>query len=269
MLRRPAFLAAAALVAMACGEGGMPRVSPSASPSPPPSGPADPRGWVMLPGSPESPANARHDDVFFLDPASGWLVNTRGEVHRTRDGGGTWQRIATVPGVFLRCVGFTSASRGWAGNISATTQARAGSALFETTDGGVSWSNISDRIAGDPVVGLCGMRVLGSTIVAVGRWNGPAVFVKSNDGGRTWMSRNLAGLASGLVDVFFFNQQDGFAVGGLGVGSSEAEQRASRTVVLHTSDGGATWQTRYLSEGVGEWAWKIHFVDDRASAAWY
>ena len=216
----------------------------------------------MLPGSPESPAHARHDDVFFLDASNGWLVNTRGEVHRTRDGGESWERVATVPGVFLRCVGFASPSRGWAGNINATTQARVGAALFETADGGVTWSNVSDRIAGDPVVGLCGMRVLGATIVAVGRWNGPAVFVKSTDGGRTWTARNLAGLASGLVDVFFFNEQDGFAVGGLGVGSSEAEQRSSRTVVLRTSDGGASWQTAYLSESVGQWAWKIDFVDD-------
>jgi photosystem II stability/assembly factor-like uncharacterized protein len=85
---------------------------------------------------------------------------------------------------------------------------------------------------------------------------------KSTDRGRTWTSRSLAPLASGLVDVFFFNEQDGFAVGGLGLGTSEAE-RASRTVVLRASDGGATWQTRYLSDSAGEWAWKIHFTDDQ------
>jgi photosystem II stability/assembly factor-like uncharacterized protein len=257
-------LTTTALVVLACGESGTPRVVPSASPSPAALGSPDPRGWVILPGSPESPANARHDDIVFLDAANGWLVNTRGEVHRTRDGGETWQPLASLPGVFLRCLGFASESLGWAGNLNVTAGTpRPDAALYETTDGGRTWANVSARIAGDPVVGLCGMRVLGSTIVAVGRWNGPAVFVKSADRGRTWTSRSVAPLASGLVDVFFFNDQDGFAVGGLGLGTSEAEQRASRTVVLRTSDGGATWQTRYLSEGAGEWAWKITFVDDQ------
>jgi len=251
-----------ALSAVACGGAGA--RPPSASPSPSPSAAADPQGWVMLPASPESPPNGRHDDVFFLDAANGWLVNTRAEVHRTRDGGSTWERLAQVPDVFLRCVGFASETLGWAGNINSTGgRTRPDASLFETADGGRTWTNISTRIEGEPVVGLCGLRVLGDVVVAVGRWNGPPVFVKSTDGGRRWTSRSLAGLASGLVDVFFFNEQDGFAVGGLGVGSSEAEQRASRTVVLRTGDGGATWQTQYLSETVGEWAWKIDFVDDR------
>jgi photosystem II stability/assembly factor-like uncharacterized protein len=77
--------------------------------------------------------------------------------------------------------------------------------LYETGDGGRTWSNISAPIQGAPVVGLCGMRVLGpNVILAVGRWNGPPVFVKSTvsrdrgwvasfptlysttDGGATW-----------------------------------------------------------------------------------
>jgi photosystem II stability/assembly factor-like uncharacterized protein len=167
--------------------------------------------------------------------------------------------------VFLRCVGFASLEKGWAGNIySISGTIVPDFALFETGDGGRSWTNISERISGPPVIGLCGMRVLDPrTVVAVGRWSGPPVFVKTTDGGRTWTSRSLAGLATGLIDLYFFNEQDGFAVGGLGVGPTEAEQRASRTVILSTSDGGETWQTRYASASVGQWAWKIDFPSDR------
>jgi len=162
-------------------------------------------------------------------------------------------------------VGFADAQHGWLGNLNTTAgSVQPDRSLFETTDGGRSWTNISTRITGAPVVGLCGMRVPGpGLVVAVGRWGGPPVFVKTTDGGRTWSARSLAPLATGLVDVFFFNERDGFAVGGLGVGYSEAEQRSSRTVVLGTHDGGATWDTRYVSTAQGQWAWKIHFVTDR------
>jgi photosystem II stability/assembly factor-like uncharacterized protein len=261
MTSRAAF-AVAILSLLSCGEA---RPPAPPSPSAPAVGPV--QGWAALDGSPLSPGNARHDDLFFLDALNGWLINTRSEVYRTRDGGSSWDRLTRlVEGtVFLRCVGFASLDKGWAGNINATQGTiPPDSSLFETEDGGRTWANISTRIAGPPVVGLCGMRVLGPrTVVAVGRWNGPAVFVKTTDGGRTWSSRSLDSLASGLVDVFFFNEQDGFAVGGLGVSIAEADQRASRTVILATSDGGETWQTRYTSAAAGQWAWKIDFPSDR------
>jgi len=47
--------------------------------------PAD-AGWVSLPNGPvASPAFGRHDDVFFVSPDSGWVVNGAGEIHRTTE----------------------------------------------------------------------------------------------------------------------------------------------------------------------------------------
>jgi photosystem II stability/assembly factor-like uncharacterized protein len=260
-----------ALACWACGSHGTPAPAatptPSATPGPAATPQVDgPEGWTLLANSPASPANARHDDLFFMDTANGWLINTRGEVYRTDDGGATWQSLAHFPdGIFPRCVGFASATLGWVGNLNITAgQIRPDSSLWETTDGGRTWSNISTRIGGDTVIGLCGMRVVSRSVaVAVGRWLGPAVFVKTTDGGRTWTSRSLAPLATGVVDLFFFNERDGFVVGGLGDGSTEAEQRASRAVVLATADGGETWQARYTSTAVGQRCWKIQFVTDR------
>lgn len=41
--------------------------------------------WVQLPGSPN--ASFRHDDIFFVNPDTGWLVNVNGYVYRTINGG--------------------------------------------------------------------------------------------------------------------------------------------------------------------------------------
>jgi photosystem II stability/assembly factor-like uncharacterized protein len=98
-------------------------------------------------------------------------------------------------------------------------------------------------------------------VVAVGRWSGPALFVKTTDGGRTWRSRDLSGLTGGLVDVAFLDANRGFAVGGFGDGPADAQQRASRVIVLGTVDGGETWDVRFLGDRAGERAWKIQFVD--------
>src|SRR5260221_804453 len=257
----------AALAALlACGSSSKPPSSLPAGPaSPAVTVSAQPDGWEGLPASPLSPGQSRHEDLTFIDADNGWLVNARGEVHATHDGGVTWARLAVLACVPLRCVGFASLSKGWAGNLNATAGHIApDAALWETVDGGASWTNISSRLTGATVVGLCGMRVPSpSLIVAVGPWNGPPGFVKSVDGGRSWTSRSMEPLVHGLVDVFFFNEREGFAVGAQGDGTSDTDQRTARAVVLATVDGGDTWEVRYVSAGTGQRSWKIQFVTDR------
>jgi photosystem II stability/assembly factor-like uncharacterized protein len=231
-----------------------------------PAGPVTPRdtivesGWQIVATSPTSPTASRHDDIVFVGSERGWLVNTRGEIHRTDDGAATWTRIHSANNTFYRAVGFATETRGWVGNLNFFNNPIPDVALFETGDGGVSWTNITSRIAGVRPVGICGLQVLDAqTIFAVGRWNGPAVFVRSLDGGATWAGIDLAPLATGLVDVHFFNRDEGIIVGGRGVGNAAAAQDSSRTVILTTDDGGTTWTTRYVSAARGKWAWKISF----------
>jgi photosystem II stability/assembly factor-like uncharacterized protein len=202
----------------------------------------------------------------FLDPDNGWLVNARGEVHATHDGGATWTHLANLPsGIFPRSVGFASSSKGWIGNLNVTAgDLVPNSALWETSDGGQTWTNISGRITGPNVVGLCGMRVLNPNfIVAVGRWNGPPLFVKSTDGGKSWTSRSMTAFVNGLVDVSFVNEHSGFAVGALADGTSQSAEDAAQAVILATSDGGETWQVRYTSGVTGNRCWKIQFASDQ------
>jgi photosystem II stability/assembly factor-like uncharacterized protein len=78
--------------------------------------------------------------------------------------------------------------------------------------------------------------------------------IKTIDGGATWTSRDMEPLATALIDCHFFDVSNGLAVGGIGSFGFR------HGVILSTSDGGATWQTRYTSNRPGaEWCWKISF----------
>jgi len=202
--------------------------------------------WYVLPNAPV--ADGRHDDIFFLDPNLGWVVNGDGQIWHTTDGGNAWQLQLQKPGTYFRSVGFVNPLKGWAGNLE-------GPPLFYvTTDGGTTW-NPQDNIPNPRPPGICGIWVVNSSVIyACGRYDGPARVVKTTNGGATWTSTDLSLLATSLIDVYFTDANHGLVVGGLG---SDFNNR--RAVVLGTSNGGATWQTRHLTNRSGEWCWKINF----------
>jgi photosystem II stability/assembly factor-like uncharacterized protein len=204
------------------------------------------QSWRVLPGAPL--AVIRHEDVFFVDPLHGWVVNLRGEVHRTRDGGASWQS-ASIPNVLLRSVVFADTLRGWAGALRARPHA-----LYATTDGGATWAPVPD-IQGPPPGGVCGLWQVGQSVtVGVGTYDGWPRFLRSRDGGTTWTSTDMSPWARTLVDCYFVAPDSGFVVGGQDSVLSQA-----RAVVLWTGDGGASWERRHLGSQIGQWAWKIAF----------
>lgn len=89
--------------------------------------------WVALYATgPVARIGDRHDDLHFIDENTGWVVNGRGEVHQTIDGGLTWEMVHQQLGVHFRSVSFANANRGWVGSLTA------GNVLFETYDGGAT-----------------------------------------------------------------------------------------------------------------------------------
>ncbi|MDX1740484.1 MAG: hypothetical protein R3178_04285, partial [Rhodothermales bacterium] len=94
--------------------------------------------WRELPAA---PFTGRHNDAFFASAESGWIVNGDGEIYRTDDGGASWQLQFRKTTVHFRSVGFVNEERGFAGNVGdgefGTTDR---SALYETRDGGLTWS---------------------------------------------------------------------------------------------------------------------------------
>src|SRR5687768_10475322 len=76
--------------------------------------------------------------VDLLDDRLGWAVgdiepggSTSGAVHRTSDGGRTWEKIAGTTEIF-EAVHFVSPTRGWIAGY--------GGAIQRTDDGGRSWT---------------------------------------------------------------------------------------------------------------------------------
>ena len=213
-----------------------------------------PGEWTILPNAPVSRDVGRHEDITFVTPTIGWVVNFAGEIYNTLDGGQTWARqlvaqARTGGRVRFRSVAFANGQLGWAGSLTI-----GGHYLYETRDGGQTWQDITNRISG-PVEGICGLWAVNDQVIyGVGRYASPARFLKSADGGQTWVSKDMSPLAGTLIDVFFLDENHGFVIGG-----DNANLAMAHAIVLETLDGGETWAVRHRSSEPGEWGWKISF----------
>jgi len=204
--------------------------------------------WRVLPNGPV--AGGRHDDVFFLNADTGWVVNGNGEIHKTTDGGASWENLFNAS-VYFRCVGFANAMNGWAGTLDHLEP------LYATTDGGESWAPVAN-IADPRPESICGIWAVNDSVVfASGAYWGVPRVIKTADAGATWTSVNLSLLAGALVDCYFFNEDSGFVVG-----SSDSDLNMGEARVLFTADGGTSWQQRYVGTRPGELCWKITFTTE-------
>lgn len=212
------------------------------------------QAWEVAESGPEGNARQRHDDVGFVSASQGWLVNTRGEIWRSDDGGHNWAQQLDSNGFYrFRAIAPLDSRNAFVGTVQS-----AGAVLFTTTDGGDTWTDVSNRISGTQPVGVCGMSVVTPRVAyGVGAYYGSATMIKTTNAGATWTGRSLQPLAETLVDVHFFDENTGIAVGGT------SEQLRGNAVVLRTTDGGSTWSRVYESSrsaGItGEWGWKISF----------
>ena len=201
--------------------------------------------WQALPAAPQS---VRMDDVHFLDADRGWVCTAEGRIHHTTDGGSSWTLQHDDPALYFRSLRFADALRGFAGTLNSDDL------LYRTTDGGGTWASVPGIPEPRPNA-ICGLAVASSQVIfGVGSYSEPARMIHTTDGGASWASRDLAPLASTLIDVQFRSATEGLAVGS--VGSFPAQ---SRSVVLRTTDGGTTWQRVWLGSRNGEWGWKITF----------
>ncbi len=217
--------------------------------------------WQKLAGAPT--IAGKQDDIFFLDAQVGWSVNGLGRIYHTTDGGMTWEKQLDQPGTYFRAISFLDAQHGFASNIGpdyypGVTDTNP---LYRTSDGGSSWQPITS-FTGPTPKGICNFNRIDAThIVASGRVGGPSFFASSKDGGASWTTTELTSQIPMLVDAYFSSAEDGFVTGG------SSTQSDSVCTILHTADGGATWQTAFMSQASGEMCWKLSFPSSKVGYA--
>lgn len=220
--------------------------------------------WSKLP---TVPYRGKQDDIFFIDTKVGWYVNGAGKIYKTIDGGANWQEKLSRPGTFFRTIGFVDSQHGFAGNIGpdyfpGVTDIHP---LYVTADGGDTWQ-VAGNIEGPAVKGLCAIDILrvpfinagrlDSRVVvhAAGRVGGPAMLMRSLDGGKTWRAIDLGNVAGMILDVKFFDEANGLLFA-----ASDANIERAHGLILSTRDGGTTWTRQYQSMRPFETTWKASF----------
>lgn len=212
--------------------------------------------WELLSNSPQN--GQKQDDVFFVNEQLGWSVNGSGRVYRTNDGGASWTQQLNQAGSYFRCIGFRDSLNGFLGNIGPNYFPGVSdfTPLYQTSDGGDNWEPVpSAQITGPLPTGLCAIQVIDDQhIVAAGRVGGPALWMRSSDGGQTWQSSSLAIHIQMITDIYFSSPETGYIFGGT---SSNIE--LSRARIIRTTDGGLTWTPVYTGQRTFELCWKAAF----------
>ncbi|MFN0151104.1 MAG: YCF48-related protein [bacterium] len=145
------------------------------------------------------------------------VVDQTGRVYRSADGGATWTAGATAPvGLNAADLHFSTLLDGWV-----IGSGFAEGALFHTTNGGDSWTPVTDFMGGYASIDFEGPNGWAANV--------GGIFYRTTNAGATWTQGQLPGAFS-ITDMEFFNANTGFAVGSFGYAA-------------RSTNGGATWQT--------------------------
>ncbi len=215
-------------------------------------------------------------DVAFATPSVGYAVGARGTCLQTLDGGVTWDRLTTNTRARLIAVAApddtfvvtlgqrssapslsictsTDAGATWtastlAGSARPTDMAwadrqhgwiSAGSRLWQTTDGGVSWRQEYRLHVVEGVIDrLCFADAANGWAICD---NGDPFLLHTTDGGATWKASHpsdRALVAGFYTDVVFTDALTGWL---LVPGWESQEGPCQSAALLHTADGGKSW----------------------------
>ena len=185
-------------------------------------------------------------DISFVDDKHGWLVGFAsssaedgGTIFRTVDGGENWQRI--TENHLLWQVEFVDSLKGYA--VGTDYIAAWGPPVMRTLDGGQTWEKV--HMEKNDLQGLYGLSVNNDRVVAIGD---KGYVATSTDpwgeygwphGENLFTQKQINSLYE-FEDVFFINELKGWVVG-----QKNAQSGKYGHVILHSEDGGLTWQEQY------------------------
>lgn len=156
----------------------------------------------------------------FHDENLGIACGASGVILRTSDGGATWTQITSPGSTTLYSVLFVNATTVYM-TASSTTIGR----LFKSTDGGLTFTNISANVPFVAASTVRGLEFFGENT----GWISTSLYevYKTTDAGATWALQVDLGTGT-LYDIKFVDVNTGFMAGTNGQ-------------VFKTTDGGITW----------------------------
>ena len=174
--------------------------------------------------------------MFLIDANTLVASGSGGQVYSTKDGGETWEIVSPLAGerIDFDDVWFVDGKRGW---ITGKQVVVAGELLrpllFETTDGGDSWKQLSvdaDILPSSVCfVGNVGWLAGSRRIVNGDSVRLEGVLLRTTDGGNHWQPVELGPDEPFLTDVRFADAEHGWLVG--------------RDTLYRSEDGGKTWRS--------------------------
>jgi len=220
--------------------------------------------------------------VDFVDGTYGWVAGfptrggiTEGAVFHTSDGGETWERQEPGNSIYapLWDIRFIDQNRGYA--VGADYIGAWGPPVWRTLDGGDTWDKV--RMARHENDALFGVAVFKDRVIALGdhdyqvestrpwdscEWVYPEPPCYNCD--CLFQHQTFVNTHYRFEDVFFVGEKDGWAVG-----SRSYLPEITGQVIMHTSDGGLSWETQYEQATPIDMLFtvfrlnSVYFVDDQ------
>lgn len=195
-------------------------------------------------------------DIDFVDDNKGWMVGfasrsseNGGNIFRTEDGGDTWIRIAEAASETLWKVDFLDSLKGYV--CGSKYGAAWGPPVLRSTDGGRNWLMI--RMEEHDDHGLYGLAVFDNAVMAVG--DRGYLVQSTNPWGDTsqydpvdLFTQRLIDTLYEFEDIFFIDPSRGWVVGRKSTGPQDWAQ-----TIMHSKDGGWTWQEQYAFSSESLW----------------
>jgi photosystem II stability/assembly factor-like uncharacterized protein len=185
------------------------------------------------------------ETVCFIDDRIGWIAGRNGLVFRTVDAGLTWRKQDSGIDFTIEKIRFLTRDKGWAmGRDISSPSTRV--ILLLTSDSGMTWKKAPESDTQQFRSVMFANPQLGWAI------NSNGDILQTLDGGATWKVRRPRD-GRRWVSIFFANESEGWAAG---------------NGIIHTTDGGKTWNYQLKPSASAEQSLEeIMFADQRFGAA--